>query len=102
MQPTRSLLLAAVLFSSAIGSATAQGVYVANYGDASVSVLDATTLQPVGLDIPILRDGFPEGVALTRDHRWAFVALDWSSWIAVIDTRRHETVNYIRGQALGR
>ena len=83
-------------------AAAAQEIYVANFGDGDVSVLDAGTLATLARipvtdvadpEIPIT--GYPSAVAFSADHALAFVALSLASHVAVIDTAARTVVDYI-------
>lgn len=71
--------------------------YVANYFDFTVTVLDAVTLDTLAtIDLgPDL--GAPNAVVFSPDHRYAFVSMDDSDKIVVIDTTTREVVNIIEG-----
>jgi YVTN family beta-propeller protein len=83
-------------------AATAQEIYVANFGDGDISVLDGGTLTTLARipvtdvadpEIPIT--GYPSAVAFSADHTLAFVALSLGSHVAVIDTVARTVVDYI-------
>jgi YVTN family beta-propeller protein len=84
------------------GTAAAQEIYVANFGDGDVSVLDAETLATLAripvtniADPAIPIDGYPSAVVFSADHSMAFVALSFGHHIAVIDTASRTVVNYV-------
>lgn len=68
-------------------------IYVPNFTDLNVSVLDATTLASLG-SIPV-EGGNPAGVALSKDRKFAFVTLADSDQVAVINTASRTVVKYI-------
>jgi len=80
----------------------AQEVYVANFMDGDISVLDATTLATLARvpvtdvadpEIPVA--GYPSAVVFSADHKLAFVALSYARHVAVIDTATRKVVDYI-------
>jgi YVTN family beta-propeller protein len=87
---------------SAAAPSFAQEIYVPNYLDGDVSVLDArsfatlaripvtATAQP---SIPV--SGEPSAVEFSLDHRFAFVVISNSDRVAVIDTETRQVVQYI-------
>ena len=95
-------MLLVALYVVGTAAASAQEVYVANYGDGDVSVLDATTLTTI-TRIPVTDvadpalpvTGYPSAVVLSADHALAFVALSFGSHVAVIDTATKAVVDYI-------
>jgi YVTN family beta-propeller protein len=102
--PTQLLLLAALCWGCA-DAALAQEIYVANYEDGVVSVLDATTLAPIARipvsdvadpELPVT--GYPSAVVFSADHALAFVSLSYGSHVAVIDTAARVVVDYIEVQ----
>jgi YVTN family beta-propeller protein len=83
-------------------AAAAQEIYVANFADGDISVLDAGTLATLAripvtdvADPAIPITGYPSAVAFSADHTLAFVALSFGSYIAVIDTASRSVVDYI-------
>jgi YVTN family beta-propeller protein len=97
---TRLLLVVACVAPAV--PAFAQEIYVPNYYDGDVSVLDAT-MTPVAR-IAVTSDanpqltvpGQPSAVVFTLDHKLAFVALSNSDRVAVIDTATRTVVQYIQ------
>jgi YVTN family beta-propeller protein len=96
----RLLLTAAVCAISA--AAHAHEIYVPNYLDGDVSVLDAASLATLAripvtttADPSIPVAGEPSAVEFSRDHRLAFVAISNSDRVAVIDTEQRTVVQYI-------
>ena len=95
------LVLIVACVASAV-PAFAQEIYVPNYYDGDVSVLDAT-MTPV-TRIAVTSDanplipvpGQPSAVVFTADHTLAFVALSNSDRVAVIDTATRTVVQYIQ------
>lgn len=81
------LLLAAL---SSRGFAAGPMVYVGNFKDNTVSVLDSATHSVVAT-IPVAAG--PHGMALTRDGRWLFVSSDGSTKVNVIDTSINQVTN---------
>jgi YVTN family beta-propeller protein len=88
-------------------AAAAQEIYVANFGDGDVSVLDAGTMATVAR-IPVTNvadpaidvSGYPSAVVFSADHKLAFVALSLAQHVAVIDTAKRKVINYIDVQAV--
>lgn len=81
---------------------SAQEVYVPNFGNGDVSVLDADTQAPLArIPVTLLADprlsidGQPSAVVFSADRKLAFVALSNSSHVAVIDTTTRTVVDYI-------
>lgn len=86
------------------GNAAAQDIYTANYGDGTVSVVDVATqsveatvvipgdctFDPANPgpdpDNPDLTRACPEAVVMSQNGDFAYVALDGSSTVAMIDT----------------
>lgn len=66
--------------------------YVANEGDANVSVVDLGSLSKVK-DIQV--GAGPYGVALTPDGKRAYVACAWSNSVSIIDTASNSVVGAI-------
>ena len=83
-------------------AAAAQEIYVANFADGDISVLDAVT-QATLAHIPVTDQadpeipitGYPSAVVFSADHALAFVALSFGSHVAVIDTAARAVVDYI-------
>jgi YVTN family beta-propeller protein len=80
----------------------AQEIYVPNYLDGDVSVLDARTLATLAripvtatADPSIAVTGLPSAVEFSLDHRFAFVVISDSDRVAVIDTHQRIVVQYI-------
>jgi len=83
-------------------AAAAQEIYVANFADGDVSVLDAGSLATLAripvtsvADPKIPITGAPSAVAFSADHTLAFVALSEAHHVAVIDTAIRKVVEYI-------
>lgn len=83
-------------------AAVAQEIYIANFADGDISVLDAGTLATLAripvtdqADPEISIVGYPSAVAFSADHTLAFVALSFGSHVAVIDTLARTVVDYI-------
>jgi YVTN family beta-propeller protein len=72
-------------------------VYVANFADDTVSVIDAATNAVLGTPIPVGRR--PEGIAVSADGRHVYVADSDSSSVSVIDatSRRVARIAVPRG-----
>lgn len=88
-------------------AAAAQEIYVANFGDGDVSVLDAVTMTALAripvtsiADPAIPIDGYPSAVVFSADHKLAFVALSFAQHVAVIDTAARKVVSYVDVQAV--
>ena len=79
-------LLGLLVFCS---SASARDVYVANSGNATVSVIDSSTNSVVGA-IPV--GGEPVDVAVTPDGRYAWVVDGSGGSVSVIDTKTRQVV----------
>jgi YVTN family beta-propeller protein len=78
------MLLSALAFVLVSGVAVAgPKVYVGNFKDNTVSVID-TTAGAVIATIPIAAG--PHGMAISPDGRWVYVSSDGSSIVSVIDT----------------
>jgi DNA-binding beta-propeller fold protein YncE len=99
---TGRLLLITLASLSAVVPAVAQEVYVPNYLDGDVSVLDARTLAPLAripvtsiADPSISVTGEPSSVAFSLDHRFAFVVISNSDRVAVIDTQQRTVIQYL-------
>jgi len=99
--PIRRMFLCVLCWGGA-GAAFAQEVYVANYGDGDVSVLDATTLTPIAripvtdvADPELPFTGYPSAVVFSANHELAFVALSFGAHVAVINTTTRAVVDYI-------
>src|SRR4026209_1110120 len=97
----RGLLITLGCLSGAV-SAVAQEVYIPNYLDGDVSVLDARTLAPLAripvtsrADPSISVAGEPSALEFSLDHRFAFVVISNSDRVAVIDTAERKVINYI-------
>jgi len=66
------------------GSAAAgPKVYVGNFKDNTVSVIDTATAKVVAT-VPVASG--PHGMTITKDGKWVFVSGDTSSQVSVIDT----------------
>ena len=96
------VVLLIALFCVGARAAAAQEIYVANFGDGDVSVLDAGTLATLAripvtdiADPGIPITGYPSAVAFSVDHKIAFVGLSFGSHVAVIDTASRTVVDYI-------
>ena len=97
----RVVLLIALSCVSA-RAAAAQEIYVANYADGDISVLDAGSLATL-VRIPVTDvadpaipiSGYPSAVVFSADHTLAFVGLSFGSHVAVIDTASRTVVDYI-------
>jgi YVTN family beta-propeller protein len=99
----RAVLLAALGCASATAAfAQEVEVYVANYGDGDVSVLDATTLAelariPVNAaadpQIPVTGD--PSALALSLNRKRALVVLSNGRHVAVINTTMRKVIEYV-------
>ena len=96
------VVLLSMLFCICSRAAAAQEIYVANFADGDISVLDAGTLAILARipvtntadpELPIT--GYPSAVAFSADHTLAFVALSLGSHVAVIDTAARTVVDYI-------
>ncbi|MEE9123543.1 MAG: hypothetical protein V3U14_03490 [candidate division NC10 bacterium] len=93
----------ALRISLVIGLAVAAGafpvygqeLYVPNFSDHDVSVLDAETLSTI-VRIPVSSPprNFPEAVAFSPDGRFAFVTI-WGNEVVVIDTLTRTVTNQI-------
>ena len=97
----RTVLLMAIVVASA-SAAYAHEVYVPNYLDGDVSVLDAATLATLAripvtatADPSIPVTGEPSAVEFSLDHKLAFVVISNSDRVAVIDTEQRAVVQYI-------
>jgi YVTN family beta-propeller protein len=97
----RVLLITLGCLSGAV-SAVAQEVYIPNYLDGDVSVLDARTLAPLAripvtstADPSITVAGEPSALEFSLDHRYAFVVISNSDRVAVIDTEQRKVIDYI-------
>ncbi len=87
------LLLAAVALALTCGVATAgPKVYVGNFKDNTVSVLDAAAGAVVAT-VPVAAG--PHGMGITPDDRWVYVSGDSSSTLSVIDTTTDRVVQSI-------
>jgi DNA-binding beta-propeller fold protein YncE len=100
----RSSLVLLALSCCFSGAAAAQEleVYVPNFDDGDVSVLNAETLAPLAripvtsiADPAILVAGNPSAVVFSKDRRLAFVALSNGENVAIIDTRQRKVVQYV-------
>jgi YVTN family beta-propeller protein len=80
-----SLLLAA--------PALARNAYTVNYDNNSVSVIDTTTNQVVGIPIPV--GELPYTDAITPDGRYVYVGNEKSEDISVIDTTTNQVIKTI-------
>ena len=97
----RALVVTLAWLAGAAPSA-AQEIYVPNYLDGDVSVLDAQTLATLAripvtatADPSIPVSGEPSAVEFSLDHRFAFVVVSNSDRVAVIDTEQRTVVHYI-------
>lgn len=88
-------------------AAAAQEIYVANFADGDVSVLDADSLDTLAripvtdlADPAIPVSGYPSAVVFSADHTLAFVALSYARHVAVIDTATRKVVDYIDIQSV--
>ena len=97
----RALLITLAWVAGAAPSA-AQEIYVPNYLDGDVSVLDAQTLATLAripvtatADPSIPVSGDPSAVEFALDHRFAFVVISNSDRVAVIDTAQRKVIHYI-------
>ena len=106
LKVTRVVLLIA-LCCVCSRAAAAQEVYVANFMDGDISVLDAGTLATLARipvtdvadpEIPVT--GYPSAVVFSADHKLAFVALSYARHVAVIDTTARTVVDYIDVQSV--
>jgi YVTN family beta-propeller protein len=88
----RSLLLAAPAILATSMASAAPKVYVGNFGDNSVSVID-TGSGAVVATIPVAKG--PHGMAVTRDGSTVYVTGDSSSSLDVIDTATDKVVRTI-------
>src|SRR4029077_16991586 len=78
------LLTAGITLALISGTAdAAPKVYVGNFKDNTVSVIDTATGKVVAT-VPVAAG--PHGMAITKDGRWVFVSGDHSSQVSVIDT----------------
>jgi YVTN family beta-propeller protein len=96
-------LLALLCCLSRAAAAHELEVYVPNFDDGDVSVLDAGTSNTLAripitalADPEITATGNPSAVAFSKDRRFAFVALSNGDSVAVIDTMRRAVVQYIQ------
>ena len=97
----RAIVIMLAWLAGAAPSA-AQEIYVANYLDGDVSVLDARTLATLAripvtanADPTIAVAGSPSAVEFSLDHRFAFVVISDSDRVAVIDTQQRIVIQYI-------
>jgi len=81
-----------VLFLAATIASAGPKVYVGNFKDNTVSVIDTATAKVVST-IPV--SAGPHGMALSADGRWLFVSGDGSSTVSVIDTSTDRVANTI-------
>jgi len=78
------LLIAGMTVALTSGiAAAAPKVYVGNFKDNTVSVIDTATGKVVAT-VPVAAG--PHGMTITKDGRWVFVSGDNSSQVSVIDT----------------
>jgi len=83
--------MAAILLPVASASAGPK-VYVGNFADSTVSVIDAATGKVVAT-VPVATG--PHGMAVTQDGRTVFVTGDGSSSMSVIDTASDKVVKTV-------
>lgn len=86
-----ALAMAAILLPVASASAGSK-VYVGNFADSTVSVIDAATGKVVAT-VPVATG--PHGMAVTQDGRTVFVTGDGSSSMSVIDTASDKVVKTV-------
>jgi YVTN family beta-propeller protein len=79
----RMLFAAAVLTLVSGTAAASPKVYVGNFKDNTVSVID-TASGKVTATVPVAAG--PHGMAISSDGRWVYVSGDGSSTVSVIDT----------------
>ena len=78
------LLVAGIAVALSCGmAAAAPKVYVGNFKDNTVSVIDTSTGKVVAT-VPVAAG--PHGMTITKDGKWVFVSGDTSSQVSVIDT----------------
>lgn len=82
---------AAVLLSAASASASPK-IYVGNFGDSTVSVIDSASSKVVAT-VPVATG--PHGMAITADGGTVFVTSDGSSSMSVIDTASDKVVKTV-------
>ena len=79
-----ALLLAGMALALTSGNAAAgPKVYVGNFKDNTVSVIDTSTGKVVAT-VPVASG--PHGMTITKDGKWVYVSGDTSSQVSVIDT----------------
>lgn len=86
-----ALAMAAILLPVASASAGSK-VYVGNFADSTVSVIDTATGKVVAT-VPVATG--PHGMAVTQDGRTVFVTGDGSSSMSVIDTASDKVVKTV-------
>jgi len=86
------LLLVTAIGLGAPALLAAPKVYVGNFQDNTVSVLDLAT-DSVVATIPVTKG--PHGIAATRDGRWVLVSGDGSSQVSVIDAATDKVVRTV-------
>lgn len=96
---TKRSVVVAVLATAVLATTSlADGlqIYVPNFLDGDVSVLDADTLSTI-TRIPILDPpgSFPEAVAFSPDGSFAFISLSGANEVVVIDTETQTVTNHI-------
>jgi YVTN family beta-propeller protein len=91
--PSAHRCVGALLVSMGLSApVAAQTVYVGNFKDDSVSVVDVGRAAVVAT-VPV--GAGPHGMAVSRDGRQVFVSADGASTVAVIDTAKNETTRQI-------
>jgi YVTN family beta-propeller protein len=88
-----AIVLAMGLALAACPAEAAPFLYVANSGDATVSVIDTATNMVVGSPIPV--GGNPVGVAVTPDGTKVYVTNNNSSNVSVIKTATNTVVKTV-------
>ncbi|HTS39903.1 MAG TPA: plastocyanin/azurin family copper-binding protein [Xanthobacteraceae bacterium] len=90
---TITFLFAGALVANASGFASAAPkVYVGNFKDNTVSVVDMA-MGKVVATIPVAAG--PHGMTITRNGRWVYVAGDGSAQVSLIDTSTDKVVQTI-------
>ena len=69
-------------------------VYVANAGDNTVSVINATTNRMIGV---VSVGELPQGVAVTPDNKFVYVAEKGDNQVSVIDTSTNKVITTVKG-----
>src|SRR5262249_19685403 len=85
-------LMAATVSLGANGALAGPKIYVGNFKDNTVSVIDSTT-RGIVATVPVATG--PHGITITKDGRWVFVAGDGSSQVSVIDTGNDQVARTI-------